>query len=354
MLKKYLNNVICDEDSVLFQELNSIKKEIKKLKNSISAISNTSDNNFNKVGGGLVRWVEITTKIGCSNNCIYCPQDLLLKSYCEKTRNMQMTLENFKRALSHIPQWLDIAFAGMNEPFENPAAFEMVEYATTNGYKVSIYTTLKGLSSNQIEKLRKLNLKRIVIHLPDNEGMMKLQVDIDYLTKLRQLFNLNLPNVRYVCIGSVHKKIDENIAKCVKKEKKIIFRAGNLKDANKLSGELKYSENCGRVISEKQKVICSRRINYKGLDRTATHVECSVLLPDGSLVLCCQDYGLKHVLGNLYEQDYETIMYGDVMKKIEQSMLCSNNHEILCRKCEFACEYNEEKWENFEKTRLYK
>lgn len=356
MLRKYLNNVICGGDSVLFQELHSIKKEIKKLKNSISTVSNTLDDNLHqsREERKLKRWVEITTKIGCSNNCIYCPQDLLLSSYCKKTCKTQMKLEDFKRALSHIPQWLDINFAGMNEPFENPEAFEMVEYAIINGYKVSIFTTLKGLSINQIEKLGKLNLKSIVVHLPDNEKMMNLQVNKDYLSRLRQFFDLNLSNVKYVCIGSVHKMIDEKISKCVKQDKKVIFRAGNLKDADKWPGELKHNENCGRIINEKQRVICSRRLNYNRLDRTATHVECSVLLPDGSLILCCQDYGLKHVLGNLYEQDYETIMYGDVMKEIEQSMSCLNNHEILCRKCEFACEYSKEKWENFENYGSYK
>lgn len=356
MLKSYINNIIYGEDSVLLQELNLIKKEIKKLKNSLSTINKTLDDNQkqNREEKKLKRWIEVTTKIGCSNNCIYCPQDMLLSSYCKGARNITMTLKDFKRALSHIPQWLDIDFAGFNEPFENSEAFDMVEYAILKGYKVSVFTTLKGLSSNKIEQLKKLNLKSIVIHLPDEEGMMKMQVDIEYLKKLRQLYDLNLPNVKYLCIGSVHKKIDKCIADLAKKDKKITYRADNLKNDSKLSDKLKYNENCGRVISGKQKIICSRRINYHGLDRTATHVECSVLLPDGSLVLCCQDYGLKHVLGNLYEQNYEIIMHGNVMREIEQSMFCLNNNEILCRKCEFACKYDEEKWKNFEKEGFYK
>ncbi len=77
------------------------------------------------------------------------------------------------------------------------------------------------------------------------------------------------------------------------------------------------------------------------------------MLPDGRVILCCQDFGMRHVLGSLLEDDYESIMYGDVMKSIEDSMMCENNEEILCRSCELAREYNQKKWIRFLETGKY-
>ena len=34
------------------------------------------------------------------------------------------------------------------------------------------------------------------------------------------------------------------------------------------------------------------------------------MFPDGTLVVCCQDYGMKHVLGNLLEESWEEIRAG--------------------------------------------
>ena len=41
-----------------------------------------------------------------------------------------------------------------------------------------------------------------------------------------------------------------------------------------------------------------------------------VLLPDGTVILCCMDYGMKHVLGNLLEMDYKDL------KREERYELC--------------------------------
>jgi hypothetical protein len=34
----------------------------------------------------------------------------------------------------------------------------------------------------------------------------------------------------------------------------------------------------------------------------------NVVLPNGDVSLCCMDYGLKHIIGNIYEQEYDDII----------------------------------------------
>jgi hypothetical protein len=62
------------------------------------------------------------------------------------------------------------------------------------------------------------------------------------------------------------------------------------------------------------------------------------LLPNADVILCSADYGLKHVLGNLLEQSYESIFQGDEYRKIENS-LCDESSDTLCRYCDSFCGY---------------
>ena len=48
----------------------------------------------------------------------------------------------------------------------------------------------------------------------------------------------------------------------------------------------------------------------------------NITLPNGDVSLCCMDYGLEHIIGNLLEQDYEDV--------IPDNNACFN----LCRFCE--------------------
>lgn len=303
----------------------------------------------------LHRWIEVTTKVGCSVRCAYCPQDAFINAYTQGNQapELMLSLENFKKALAHIPLWLDVCFCGFAEPFENPHAFQMLEYAVKKGYQTHVYSTLKALSLVEIDRLRDLNVKSYVIHIPDEDGMMHLKIDDEYLQKLELFVTLALPNVKYVCIGKPSGLIPGEIAERIKKEKIVTFRAGNLKENEQMSPILGYHPNCGRIIASNQRVVCNHRLHYKGADRRATHPEAVVMLPDGRVTLCCMDFGMRHVLGNLLEEDYESMMYGGVMKSVEDAMMCKNREEILCRSCELALEYDEEKWAGFLMTGKY-
>ena len=64
----------------------------------------------------------------------------------------------------------------------------------------------------------------------------------------------------------------------------------------------------------------------------------NILLPDGRVLLCCMDYGMKHVLGNLTEQSYAEIMNGKEIDKIKAAINGDESIDILCRRCSSATE----------------
>ena len=98
----------------------------------------------------MKRILEITTRIGCSNMCEYCPQAKLVKNYTENIHNhriekrfkehndimslqkllvgeylksdtnreTEMSIDTFVKCLSTIPTDVDIHFTGYTEAFE--------------------------------------------------------------------------------------------------------------------------------------------------------------------------------------------------------------------------------------------
>ena len=61
-------------------------------------------------------------------------------------------------------------------------------------------------------------------------------------------------------------------------------------------------------------------------------------MPNGDVVLCFQDFGLKHVIGNLREQDFESLYTSQEFLFVQRG-LADESLDILCRSCEWAFEY---------------
>ena len=74
--------------------------------------------------------LEITTRIGCSVNCVYCPQKTLAARYMETgnadNKPIVMSLDTFKACLDKTPKDTRIDFSGMAEPWQNKDCTKMV------------------------------------------------------------------------------------------------------------------------------------------------------------------------------------------------------------------------------------
>lgn len=287
----------------------------------------------------LSRFIEVTTKIGCSNACQYCQQKQLIETYFrdDKNRKAKLDLSDFAEMLRNIPEDIDICFTGFGEPYDNNDFWQILDYTCTQKRKVHLYTTFKNATEIEIEMLRKLPINSFCIHIPDNENMMNMSVNDSYIKKLNNFEKMRLLNVSYVCIGEPHPNIPESIKKKVKKDKIVQLHAANVDKSRIKSEKLKFHKNCGRIISDKEKVYCNINSKYKDDVDKRANVEKMVLLPDGSLVLCCMDFSLEHVLGNLLNVSYNEILQSKEYISIKESMNCNNNKSILCRRCESAC-----------------
>jgi radical SAM protein with 4Fe4S-binding SPASM domain len=225
----------------------------------------------------------------------------------------------------------------------------MLLYAHSQEYAVCVYTTLRGLSLNDIQRIRHIPYDEFCVHTPDADGILKLTVDKPYLGKIRLLKNCNIANLSFMTLGRNRMEIAEAAGQKVNAFP--ICRRGDSLNIEKLPRQLWF---ISRDCNSSKSVFCDRQLFSCNKKIPLPHLETMVMLPDGRVLLCCMDYGMKHVLGNLFEQTYEEILNGSATKQVEDAM----NNEIpgflLCRSCELAHNYSSLSFLIFRLTGIYK
>lgn len=244
--------------------------------------------------------LEITTRIGCPINCLDCPQALLRSRYHGR---LEMDLEDFKRAIDKVPAGTRIDFSGMCEPFANPSCTDMILYAESKGFPLALYTTLQGATMEDYERLRHVAFEVCTIHLPDKDGRSHFNVTEEYLEVLGE-FNCH----NYSC----HGRVDDRVLPWIRTRNLITFmhdRAGNVEGRPHRSIDPSYPMTC--VTSG------------KAMDH-------NVLLPDGTVLMCCMDYGMTGVFGNLFEQTYDEVIHSEAAERMRATL---NEGVSICRHC---------------------
>jgi hypothetical protein len=198
-----------------------------------------------------------------------------------------MSLDDFKKAIDKVPEKINIIFAGFTEPFLNKECTNMILYAHDTGHKVSVFTTGVGMTVDDVEKIKHIQFQGkqggFVLHLPDKEGYAGHKPN--NMKLLLRLKDCNISGFSTATMGTLHPEIEHLFPNTYKQE--MWNRAGNVKIKQVNSAEIKEeSATCN----------CKEKLYH------------NVLLPNGDVSLCCMDYGLKHILGNLFEQSYEDII----------------------------------------------
>lgn len=277
--------------------------------------------------------LEITTKMGCSLACSFCPQDELIKKY-PRNQEKILSLKNFKFALSSVPKHVRIDFSGMTEPWLNSDATEMVNFAYENGYPVAVYTTLEGMSSTDAKDLLRRFHREItpytpwVIHLPDNENNMRgWKISDKYIDTLDAILEykkkFNIQSLTFMTM-SADGLVSPELAKKFKLKLEPFIGISRVEN---LAREKFKVEQLTRRVSFSNPVVCKSTPFY----------DHNVLLPNGDVVLCCMDYGLQNIVGNLLRGTYEDIFRSRKMNEVRvRSMAVGSDIGHICKSCENA------------------
>ena len=273
--------------------------------------------------------LEITTVIpkkGCVVDCVFCPQEILKKSYDDEMRFMSM--DNFKKAIDKVPTNVRIIFSGFIEPFMNRHCSDMMVYAYEKGHPIAAFTTAVGMNLEDVEKIKHIPFDDgpnagFTLHLPDKEHLAKHPITKRYISVIKAIKEANFSSFYLMSMGDVHDEV-EKLGIWKKEDIHIPVmwsRAGNLKGEAQMKPELRRVMDRVRDASEYNSK------NYKEGELTCGCIEDlyhNILLPNGDVSLCCMDYGLEHITGNLYEQSFE------------DSVPDNNQCFSLCNGCENA------------------
>ena len=248
--------------------------------------------------------LEITTHIGCPINCMDCPQALLKSRY--KGRKT-LDFEDYIKAIDKVPENVRIDFSGMCEPFVNKRCADMILYAAQKGHPIALYTTLQGATEEDLEKLKDVGYEVVTIHIPDKNGRSFFQVTDEYLALLEK-WHADF----YSCHGETDERVLDYIDPSVTVITEMHDRAGNVECRPHMALDPNIPMRC---------IISGKALNH------------NVLLPDGTVLMCCMDYGMVGVLGNLFEQTYEMVMASD---KANDLRMRFDGGESICRHCSNA------------------
>jgi len=235
-----------------------------------------------------MRTLEITTKVGCPASCFCCPQEKLLAAYDGPE---MMTTEMFASILEGTPTDVRIDFSGFCEPFANPNAVDFIIDAHNRGHSIAVFTTGLGLTIDDVQRLAQVPFDTFEIHTQDVYGISNIPQSPELDDVLKTIRN-TLTNVITGDLGRV----------------KIVSRAGNVKGMN-------TPNNHGPLLCQ------------------GKYPERFVVLPDGRAVLCCMDYSLRHVCGQINEVGYNALSSTRVYIDVRHWMVSGN---ALCRRCEMA------------------
>jgi hypothetical protein len=268
--------------------------------------------------------MELTTMVGCPLMCTFCPQDNLRDNYGNSEKYLQP--RDLVAVLAKIPRNTRIDFSGMSEPWANPHCTDMLETVLYMGFKVAIYTTLYGM--NDPERVRKVvedhykQIEVVMIHLPDANGNMKgwknseeWQKAIAIISRLRVPCGVGAMTMD--SSGLVHPEIRNLV--------------GTLPgwQGHTRADSLDPEQVKGQALS------VTPRNTFPLTCRSTPFYDRNVLLPNGDVVLCCMDYNLKHIIGNLLTQTYEEIFAGEKLAEIVKINEAAGFDKCsICKSCE--------------------
>jgi sulfatase maturation enzyme AslB (radical SAM superfamily) len=252
--------------------------------------------------------MEITTRIGCINMCSYCPQEMLIRAYRSVSTILEMDMDTFRTCVEKIPASVNIHFSGLSEPWLNPHCTEMVAYAHKRGHKLQVYTTLVGMTPKDIDSISGIPFEILIVHLPDADKATRIEVNGNYLELVVRAAKL-LTSAAFIYYDSIHPLV-EPLVKAVPTAKwELTSRAQNVRLEGAKTTPIRGHIRCTRSLRQ------------------------NVLLPNGDVVLCCNDYGMKHVLGNLMRCDYDSLFSGAAYREVTAGLI-DESAEVLCRRCE--------------------
>jgi Iron-sulfur cluster-binding domain len=238
----------------------------------------------------MVRTLEFTTGIGCTVNCErYCSWKITAEHY--DSNITLLSTEAFAKFLSTVPLDTLLIFAGVSEPFLNPACTDMILHAHRMGYRIRVFTTLTGLKREDAVRLVIVPFESFILHMPDACG-------------------------------------NANIAKTHEWHNVLDVITGNVKNLFFMSMNETFVSDCSEKIARgEQPILHTCSVTCQKLK-----VPEYIVLPNGNVYFCCMTKGITECIGNMH-----TDSYADLVARLpENAYRMQHDPTSICHRCTVA------------------
>jgi uncharacterized Fe-S cluster-containing radical SAM superfamily protein len=276
-------------------------------------------------------YLNITTTAGCRGQCLYCPQDAF--QFAMGKRPTLLSLEELTSLLPHLSdtRFKAVSFGGFSEPFDNPEIVALISLMSIQDFvdEIWIYTNGEALTPSIAKALADCPLARVDVscHGFDSEVYRRTRSFIDPLVVRDNVIYLlahrdNIANLTISVTGPFGS--DEDHAELqrlcdaagARLERRALHSRAGLLRIGQMESELRRGPfRCAKFDFEKP-----------------------VLVPGGDLTLCCQDFALRHILGNLHQQTFHEIMSTSLARQHVLAVAAGlvDDPQLDCYKCAFC------------------
>lgn len=268
----------------------------------------------------LPRLYQIETTSRCNLKCPFCPRTTDLVANSVRDMNAVMPLDKFEMVLDKMPWLKSLELFHFGEPFMHKDLHLYIEACKKRNIYVVIASNLLPATPDKIDKAFKAGLDFLVMDVdsldPDRYKSMRVGGELSLL-KERVKYILNKAQRPYCVAQTI--MLD---AKAEYTEEEFVEWTGGLK-----ADEVRYKflDSFRGEIANKG-VLGEDDVCREAFYGFTIHV-------NGNVVPCDRDWAGENVMGNVFEQDIETIWHGELYEAFRTKMK-SKDKPAMCKRCD--------------------
>ena len=327
------------EDTLRFLNKLTLRKALNAIQVVFSFYWSRITRNPKQSGNPYSISFEPTT--ACNLRCPECPSGL--RSFTRSTGNLKMdffveTIESIHKDLIYL------IFYFQGEPYINPEFLDMVEYA--NRKKIYTITSTNGHFLNDVnaEKTVRSGLDRLIISIDGTtqetyeqyrkEGTLaNVLKGTENIIKWKKKLGVSHPHVifQFLVVGPNEHQIPELYE---------LAREYEVDEVKLKTAQIYDYENGNPLIPENDKYSRYRKQNdgkYTIKNKLLNHCwklwHSCVITWDGKVVPCCFDKDATHIMGDLAEDTFKQIWYGEKYVQFRRKLFRGRKEIDICKNC---------------------
>lgn len=279
-----------------------------------------------------LKYVSLEAHTVCNQSCYFCPVSIAPRE------PYFMPMEQYRDIVQQLTAWRDtieaVFMINYNEPTADKRFVEQVQTIREAGLPPAVLTNATGLTPPRVDALARAGgLRFLCINLSTvdreryretrgGDHLAKVLANLDYMRDKPVAERMDI-----IVLGTgdeAHRRDFEEIrerfadSRFAVSQHRVMDRAGLLQVGS-------------RPMRPHQRLCGCENIGSRPLQ----HLHIS---PHGKVVLCCEDYYEKHLIGDLSQSSVREVLTGPEVAKLRRWVygLEEAPADFMCRKCVFA------------------